>query len=128
MVELSKVEFGQMGRRKKTEIPEEVTGPSDEGQYPPKEHHWSDDGLRYCVMMEFDDGYPGYRHYGAFFETEDLALAKQECLAQFKECNRTTLIIDRAERHKEIVRHEVEAKEIKDGEIPTTRGTKPKSK
>ena len=96
-----------MGRRKKTEIVEEVSEESSEEKpYPPKEFHWSDDGPRYCVMMEFDDSYPGYRHYGAFFETEDLALAKHECLAQFEECNKTTLIMDRAERHKEIVRYE----------------------
>lgn len=98
-----------MGRRKKIvdEEPEEVEA-SEEASYPPKEFHWSDDGPQYSVMVEFDDGYEGYRHYGTFFETNSLAEAKRECLAMFESRNKTTLIHDRAEHNREIVRHEAE--------------------
>lgn len=108
-----------MGRRKKIVDPvEEVIegDESSESHAPVKDFHWSDDGPRYNVMVEFDDSCDGYRHYGSFFETEDLELAKHECLARFEDQNKTTLIHDRAERNKEIVRHEA----VKtDGSTPT---------
>jgi hypothetical protein len=98
-----------MAKRKKViEEPEEILAEEAETPSAPiKDHHWSDDGPRYNVMKEAPESDPpGTRIYRTFFETDDLALAKHECLAQFEAENKTTLIMDRAEWNKEIVRHE----------------------
>jgi len=88
-----------------------------------KRHEWSDDGARYNVMKELPDSVPGTRHYGTFFETKDLATAKHECFAHFQDYNVTTLIVDRAERNSEIVRHEAE-KEVKHDKIQVENSVK----
>lgn len=118
-----------MGRRKKAvepEAEEEILG-NEEGEENPrgpiKEFHWSDDGPRYKVMIELPDSVQGSRHYGTFLETEDLAIAKHECLATFEDKNKTTLIMDRAE-NQEIVRHEA-VKEIKDDDTTTAEPAEP---
>lgn len=105
-----------MGRRKKVDPvdePEETILADEEGSEekprgPIKDHHWSDDGPRYNVMIELPDSVPGTRHYGTFLETDDLVIAKHECQAMFEDKNKTTLIMDRAEWNREIVRHEAE--------------------
>jgi hypothetical protein len=119
------VEFGDvMGRRKKVDSPPEIEeneedliieGEEEQPPRPYKDHHWSDDGPRYCVYKELPDSVPGTRHFGGFFETENLAFAKHECLEQFESENITTFVLDRAEHNAEIVRHEatkIEPKEI----------------
>ena len=105
-----------MGRRKKidpVDEPEEILADEEGSEEeklrgPIKDHHWSDDGPRYNVMIELPDSVPGTRHYGTFLETDDLAIAKHECQAMFEDKNKTTLIMDRAEWNREIVRHEAE--------------------
>lgn len=110
-----------MGRRKKVveeeisenevgleEVPEKASPPK-----PFKEHHWSDDGPRYNVYIEAEDSDLGYRTYVSFHETDDLEEAKFWCLEKFEIENRTTIIYDRAEWNREIVRHEA-VKEVKD--------------
>jgi len=115
-----------MGRRKKVVEPEadEEILADEEGAETPrgplKDFHWSDDGPRYNVMIELPDSVPGTRHYGTFLETEDLAIAKHECLARFEDDNKTTLIMDRAEHNREIVRHEAQPTVKDDSHDDTT--------
>lgn len=82
-----------------------------------KEHHWSDDGPRYNVFRELSDSVPGTLHYGSFFETNKLDLAKEQCLAEFEKHNVTTFILDRAERMEKIVVHEAVKKEMNDEQL-----------
>ncbi len=90
------VEFGgSMAKKKakKTEV-EEI---SVDGQR--ETHHWSDDGTR---------------HYGGFYETDNLATAKKECLAKFEKTGKTTLVLDRSAGNAEIYRHEADSKILKE--------------
>lgn len=110
-----------MGRRKKVvEEPEDevLLAEEETPRAPLKPFHWSDDGPRYNVMVELPDSVVGTRHYGTFFETEELAEAKKVCLEKFTNENKTTLIHDRAERNSEIVGHEAIQSEIKDEPEP----------
>lgn len=103
------MEFGGvMGRRKKIiEEPEEILVDDVETHRDPsKDFHWSDDGPQYNVMIELPDSVPSTRHYKTFLETDDLVIAKHECLAMFEDKNKTTFIMDRAEHNREILRYE----------------------
>lgn len=103
-----------MAKRKKKEIKEdsddyendEIIEGDEEAKPPRPPYHWSDNGPRYQIMVELPTSVPGSRHYKCFKETNDLPQAKSYCLAKFEKENKTTLIFDRAEFNKEILRYE----------------------
>lgn len=75
-----------------------------------KEHHWSDDGDKYYVVVETDESSDGCRCYKTFFETNVLSEAKDACFEKFNESNRTTVVYDRSDRRSEVIRYEAEKK------------------
>lgn len=111
-----------MGRRKKIveESNEIVDDSAEMPRGPSKEFHWSDDGPQYNVMIELSDSVPSTRHYKTFLETNDLAIAKHECLAMFEDENKTTFIMDRSDHNREILRYEASPKIKEDNHDDTT--------
>ena len=84
---------------------------------------WMDDGPRYNVVIETKDSSPGIRVFRTFFETDDLAAAKKECVEAFDEEGKTTFIMDRAELNALVMRCEKEVAE-EPVEIPKRRKRK----
>jgi len=85
---------------------DEIIEGDEELRPPIPPFHWSQDGPRYQIQVELPDSKVGTRHYKCFKETDDLAKAKSYCLDKFEKENKTTFILDRAERNKEILRYE----------------------
>lgn len=102
-----------MAKKKAKQTDEEEIIEPDEAddlpQRPHKPHHWSDDGLRYHVMIELPDSVAGCRHYGGVFESTSLAKAKEECTARAEKAQKTGVIHDRENWNHECFRHEVKS-------------------
>lgn len=57
--------------------------------------HWLDDGPHYDVSIEAVKQSPGSRLFVSFFETEELAKAKDKCVSEACDVEREAIVFDR---------------------------------
>ncbi len=93
-------------KKAKKAVEEEEIIEGDEIKTPFKPHHWSNNGLKYYIMIEMDDSKPGTRHYQQIHECEELSEAKKYSLAKYEKENKTIIVYDRSEAGIEVIRHE----------------------
>lgn len=93
-------------KKAKTKVVEEEIIEGDEVKTPFKSYKWSNNGLKYQIVIEMDDSKPGTRHFQFIHECEELSEAKKYSLAKYEKENKTIIVYDRSDAGVEVIRHE----------------------